>query len=339
MRVIVDALGTDDAPDPEIKGVLLALAETKELSAVLVGDARILKSRLGNIPPGLDIVDAPEKVDAHEKATDALRYKRDSSVAVGLKLVTEAKGDAFVSAGNTGAVMAFSLKELGAIQGVRRPGIAAFFPRRKGGYSLVIDVGANVDVKPHQLEQFAIMGSLAYRHLFGAEAPRVGLLSVGEEAMKGNALVLKTQDLLKKSGLNFIGLVEGHDLLTHKADVVVMDGFVGNVILKFGEGMASAVFGFLKDEMKGRPESYLGALLMKRAIKGLLRKVDFEEYGGAPLLGVNGLVMICHGRSGPRAIKNAIITLQRLHDRGLLGEIQREIATSAGHGTNGDISL
>jgi len=325
MRVIVDAWGTDDAPEPEIKGTLAALAGAKDLSATLVGDARVISGALGNAPDGLDIVNAPERVESREKPTEALRYKRNSSLAVGLRLLAEGKGDAFVSAGNTGAVMAFSLKELGTVKGVKRPGIAAFFPRRKGGYNLVIDVGANVDVKPHQLEQFAIMGSLAYKHLFGAENPRVGILNVGEEAVKGNALVLATQELLAKSGLNFIGFVEGHELMSPKADVVVMDGFVGNVILKFGEGMASAVFGFLKDEMEGRPETLLGAMLMRRAIKGLLRKVDFEEYGGAPLLGVNGLVMICHGRSGPRAIKNAILTLKRLHGEGLLGEIQREI--------------
>ena len=325
MRVIVDAWGTDDAPEPEIKGTLAALAGAKDLSATLVGDARVISGALGNAPDGLDIVNAPERVESREKPAEALRYKRNSSLAVGLRLLAEGKGDAFVSAGNTGAVMAFSLKELGTVKGVKRPGIAAFFPRRKGGYNLVIDVGANVDVKPHQLEQFAIMGSLAYKHLFGAENPRVGILNVGEEAVKGNALVLATQELLAKSGLNFIGFVEGHELMSPKADVVVMDGFVGNVILKFGEGMASAVFGFLKDEMEGRPETLLGAMLMRRAIKGLLRKVDFEEYGGAPLLGVNGLVMICHGRSGPRAIKNAILTLKRLHGEGLLGEIQREI--------------
>lgn len=326
MRVIVDAWGTDAAPEPEIEGVVAALAGANDLSAILVGDAQAITDTIRDVPAGLEVVNAPERIETHEKPTDALRYKRESSVAVGLRLLADGRGDAFVSAGNTGAVMAFSLKELGTVKGVRRPGIAAFFPRRGGGYSLVMDVGANVDVKPHQLEQFAIMGSLAYKHLFGAENPRVGILSVGEEAVKGNALVLKTQELLKESGLNFVGFVEGHEILTSRADVIVMDGFVGNVILKFGEGMASAVFGFLKDEMRGKPETFLGALLMKRAIKGLLRKVDFEEYGGAPLLGVNGLVMICHGRSGPRAIKNAILTLKRLHGEGLLGEIQREIA-------------
>ena len=326
MKVIVDAWGTDNAPEPEIRGVLAALAKAEDLSAILVGDANAIIQALREPPARLEVVDAPEKVEPHEKPTDALRYKRESSMAVGLRLLAEARGDAFVSAGNTGAVMAFSLKELGTLQGVKRPGIAAFFPRRGGGYSLVIDVGANVDVKPQNLEQFAIMGSLAYKHLFGAESPRVGILNVGEEAVKGNALVLKTQELLRESGLNFIGFVEGHELFSQKADVIVMDGFVGNVILKFGEGMASAVFGFLKDEMKGRPETLLGALMMRRAIKGLLRKVDFEEYGGAPLLGVNGLVMICHGRSGPRAIKNAILTLRRLHAERLLEEIQREIA-------------
>jgi glycerol-3-phosphate acyltransferase PlsX len=326
MKVIVDAWGTDNAPEPEIRGVLAALAKAEDLSAILVGDANAIIQELREPPARLEVVDAPEKVEPHEKPTDALRYKRESSMAVGLRLLAEARGDAFVSAGNTGAVMAFSLKELGTLQGVKRPGIAAFFPRRGGGYSLVIDVGANVDVKPQNLEQFAIMGSLAYKHLFGAESPRVGILNVGEEAVKGNALVLKTQELLRESGLNFIGFVEGHELFSQKADVIVMDGFVGNVILKFGEGMASAVFGFLKDEMQGRPETLLGALMMRRAIKGLLRKVDFEEYGGAPLLGVNGLVMICHGRSGPRAIKNAILTLRKLHAERLLEEIQREIA-------------
>ncbi len=329
MRVIVDAWGTDSAPEPEIKGTLAALARARDLSAILVGDASLISSALGNASSGIEIVDAPERVDCREKPTEALRYKRNSSLAVGLRLLAKGVGDAFVSAGNTGAVMAFSLKELGTVKGVRRPGIAAFFPRRKGGYNLVIDVGANVDVKPAQLEQFAIMGSLAYKHLFGARSPRVGILNVGEEAVKGNALVLATQELLARSGLNFIGFVEGHELLSPKADVIVMDGFVGNVILKFGEGMASAVFGFLKDEMEGRPETLLGAMLMRRAIKGLLRKVDFEEYGGAPLLGVNGLVMICHGRSGPRAIKNAILTLKRLHGEGLLGEIQKEIASQS----------
>ncbi|MEO0140906.1 MAG: phosphate acyltransferase PlsX [candidate division WOR-3 bacterium] len=326
MRVILDAWGTDEAPLPEIEGAISALAESNGLSVTLVGDARVISERLKGVPEGLEIVDAPERVGAHEKPTDALRYKKESSLGIGLRLLSESKGDAFLSAGNTGAVMAFSLMTLKTLEGVKRPGIAAFFPRRGGGYCLVIDVGANLDVKPVQLEQFAIMGVLAHKHLFGTENPKVGILNIGEESVKGNALVLATQRLLAESGLNFIGFVEGHELLTQKADVVVMDGFVGNVILKFGEGLASAVFGFLKEEMRGKPETYLGAMLMRRAIKGLLRKVDFEEYGGAPLLGVNGLVMICHGRSGPRAIKNAILTLRRLHEGGLLTEIKREIA-------------
>ncbi|MGB9589926.1 MAG: phosphate acyltransferase, partial [Candidatus Hydrothermia bacterium] len=204
MRVIIDAWGTDNAPEPEIKGAIAALSKAKDLYITLVGDAGLISESLREVPTRIDIVDAPERVESREKPTDALRYKRGSSLAVGLRLLAKGEGDAFVSAGNTGAVMAFSLKELGTVKGVKRPGIAAFFPRRKGGYNLVIDVGANVDVKPNQLEQFAIMGSLAYRHLFGEKNPRVGILNVGEEAVKGNALVLATQEILSKSSLNFI---------------------------------------------------------------------------------------------------------------------------------------
>ena len=328
IRLVVDAMGSDNAPEPEVLGVVEALKANPDLRVSLVGEPARIKPMLpASLPAGLELVEAASVVQSHEKATKALRHKRDSSIAIGLREVGQAKADGFISAGNTGAVMAFAMKELGLIPGVERPGIAAFFPRVQGGYNLIIDVGATVDTKPNQLEQFAIMGSVVYQHMFGVKNPSVGLLNLGEEAVKGNSVVLKTRELLeKRKGLNFTGYVEGHELLCSKAHVVVTDGFVGNVVLKFGEGVVSALFKFLKQEVRSKPEALLGGLLMKRAITGLRSKVDFEEYGGAPLLGVNGLVLICHGRSSPRAVKNATRTLSALRDTGLIEHMREEIA-------------
>ena len=325
MRVILDAMGADRAPVPEVLGALAALKAFPELEVILVGDEAQIRKHLKTQPRGLRVVHAPQRVYPSDKPSAALREKRQSSMALAVRMLKDGEGDALISAGNTGALMAFSLMTLGRVAGVKRPGIGATFPRVKGGYTLVLDVGAAVDLKPFNLLQFAVMGSVAYRALFGVRSPRVALLSVGEEETKGSRLVQEAQKLLRESGLNYVGFVEGHELLTDKADVAVMDGFVGNALLKFGEGVVYALFSLAKAEIRKRPLALLGALLMKGALKSLLKKVDFEEHGGAPLLGVNGLVLVSHGRSSPRAIANAIRTARELYSRGFLQEVKREI--------------
>jgi glycerol-3-phosphate acyltransferase PlsX len=241
----------------------------------------------------------------HDSASDAVRKKKDSSIRVAFELVKNGEADAVVSAGNSGATMAAGMFVLKRLKGIERPAIAQIFPTLEGK-TLVLDVGGNVDCKPVHLMQFAVMGEVYARHVMGVENPRVGLLSNGEEESKGNELTRETHQLLKQRTPAYAGYVEGRDIFNGMVDVVVCDGFVGNVVLKLSEGLAEAVGKMLKDEIKKSLLSKIGYLLSRQAFSNFKRKVDYAEYGGAPLLGIDGVGMICHGGSNAKAIKNAI---------------------------------
>ncbi|HVS33398.1 MAG TPA: phosphate acyltransferase PlsX [Thermoanaerobaculia bacterium] len=307
-RIALDAMGGDHAPDEIIKGALLALAELPVL-ITLVGREEVLRERLqalsSTVPAGIDVVDAREVVEMDDNALAPLRKKRNSSIRVCANLVQEGKADAMVSAGHTGATMTSAYKVLGVIEGVSRPALAAILPSATG-HTVLLDVGANVDSKPAHLREFSVMGHFYAQMIFGIAHPRVGLLSIGEEEGKGNELTKETFRVMKETGLNFIGNVEGRDVFNGNADVVVCDGFIGNVVLKASESLGEFVSRTLREEVTRGPMRKVGALLLKSAFDDLKKRMDYSEYGGAPLLGVNGGCIVCHGRSSPKAIKNAI---------------------------------
>src|SRR5437667_6953374 len=307
IRIAVDAMGGDHAPDEIVKGALLAAAEYP-IEVILVGKEEVVRQTLaaaGSIPRNVEVVDAREVVEMEDNALTPLRRKRNSSVRVCANLVAEGRADAFVSAGNTGATWTSARAVMGMIEGVSRPALAAILPRLDG-HTVLLDVGANVDAKPNHLREFAVMGHFYAQMLFGIEAPRVGLLSIGEEEGKGNELTKETYRVLKETGLNFIGNAEGRDVYNGNADVVVCDGFIGNVVLKASEALGEFVSTTLRHEMTRTWKHKVGGLLAKSAFVNLKKRMDYSEYGGAPLLGVKGGCIVCHGRSNAKAIKNAV---------------------------------
>lgn len=306
-RVAVDAMGGDNAPGVEVAGAVAACREFG-ISVTLVGDSSRLEAELAkHAIKGLDIdiCHASEVVGMHDSASDAVRKKRNSSIRLAFDLVKDGKACAAVSAGNSGATMAAGMFVLKRIKGIERPAIAQIFPTLKGK-TLVLDVGGNVDCKPIHLVQFAIMGEVYARYAMGVENPVVGLLSNGEEDSKGNELTRETNTILRKTSLNYAGYVEGRDIFKGTADVVVCDGFVGNVVLKSSEGLAEAIGRMLKEEILKSWISKIGYLFVRSAFSRFKKIVDYAEYGGAPLIGINGVGMICHGGSNVKAIKNAI---------------------------------
>ena len=307
MRVAVDAMGGDNAPAIEVEGAILACREFG-IPVTLVGDqARLVAELAKHTTSGLDIdiFHASEVVGMHDSASDAVRKKRNSSVRLAFDLVKDGKACAAVSAGNSGATMAAGMFVLKRISGIERPAIAQIFPTLKGK-TLVLDVGGNVDCKPIHLAQFAIMGEVYARYAMGIPNPSVGLLSNGEEDSKGNELTRETNTLLRATSLNYSGYVEGRDIFKGTVDVVVCDGFVGNVVLKLSEGLSEAAGKMLKGEILKSWVSKLGYLFVRGAFNRFKKIVDYAEYGGAPLLGINGVGMICHGGSNVKAIKNAV---------------------------------
>ena len=305
--VAVDVMGGDNAPAHEIAGAIMAARQWR-IPVVLVGQTELVEKELTNHDiKGLDIriQHASEVVGMHDSASDAVRKKKDSSIRVAFELVKQGVADAVVSTGNSGATMAAGMFVLKRIPGIDRPAIATVVPNLKD-QTLVLDVGGNVDCKPLHLVQFALMGSVYTSEMHAKRAPRVGLLSNGEEASKGNDLTRDASRALKQTTLNYIGYTEGRDIYSGHVDVVVCDGFVGNVVLKVSEGLAEALGSMLRKELSSRLLSKLGYLLVKPSLKAFRKKVDYAEYGGAPLLGVQGTAMICHGSSSPRAIMNAI---------------------------------
>src|SRR5580658_6707770 len=301
--IALDAMGSDKAPKPEIEGALQA-ARHHGVRVLLVGPETRLKADLARYPGArrlpVEVVHASEVITMEDKV-DAIRAKRDSSIRVGLKLVRERKAAGFVTAGNTGAAMATAKGVLGALPGVDRPALATPMPSASGNPCVLLDVGANVDCKPHNLEQFAIMGEMYARTVLKIENPRVGLLSIGEEETKGNDLTREAFPLLKALPIRFIGNVEGRDIFSGLADVIVCDGFVGNVALKTSEGVGRFVRDVLRESLTRTVTAKVGALLSRQAFNDFRRRLDYREYGGAPLLGVRGVCIIGHGSSNDRA--------------------------------------
>ncbi|MCS6951239.1 MAG: phosphate acyltransferase PlsX [Bryobacterales bacterium] len=309
VTIAVDAMGGDHAPKPEVEGAVRA-AKTLGVRVILVGREDILREECARhdgvrkLP--IEIVHASERVLMEDSATKAVRAKRDSSIRVAARLVRDGVAQGWVSAGNTGAVMITAKMVQGTVPGVERPALASAFPTLKGKPAVMVDVGANVDCTPRMLAQFAVMGNIYSRVIFHTANPRVGLLSIGEEEHKGNELTRSAARLIKSLPLNFIGNVEGRDLYTGAADVIVCDGFTGNVALKVSEGMVEVVKHLLEESLKATITRQIGYVLSRAAYTNFKRRVDYSEYGGAPLLGVRGVCIICHGRSNANAIKNAI---------------------------------
>src|SRR5438067_2601897 len=327
--IALDAMGSDRAPKPEVEGAILA-ARHYEVEVLLVGREEQVRAELQNHPSAeglpIKVVNATEVIEMHEKAAQAVRSKKDSSMRVGLRQVRDGRAAGFVTAGNTGAAMATAKMVLGALPGVDRPALAAVFPTAAGTAAILVDVGANVDCKPHNLEQFAVMGEVYFRSIFGTRRPRVGLLSIGQEEGKGNDLTREAFPLLKQLPLNFIGNVEGRDLYNGKVDVIVADGFVGNVALKTSEGVANLVRATLKESLKATITRQVGYLLSRSAFADFKKRLDHTEYGGAPLLGVKGVCFITHGSSNSNAIKNAIRVAAEFAELRINDKIEKELA-------------
>src|SRR3977135_149658 len=326
--IALDAMGSDKAPKPEIEGALQA-ARHHGARVLLVGPAAQLKAELARYPGArrleIDVVHASEVITMDDKV-EAIRAKRDSSIRVGLRLVRDGRADGFVTAGNTGAAMATARMVLGSLPSVDRPALAAAFPTVLNTAAILVDVGANVDCEPHNPEQFAVMGDIYCRAIFGVKRPRVGLLSIGEEESKGNELTREAFKVLKHLPLNFVGNVEGRDLYLGQVDVIVADGFVGNVALKSSEGVARLVRAVLKETLKSTITRQVGALLSRNAFSDFKKRIDHTEYGGAPLLGVKGVCIITHGSSNTNAIKNAIRVASEFAEGQVNETIARELA-------------
>ena len=300
-------MGGDFAPGETVRGAILATQEYNTVEVILVGNESKINNELKKYKNvrNISVINATEVISTSEPPVQAIKQKKDSSMVRAVALVKDGKADAVVSCGNTGALMASSLFGLGRVEGIERPAITSRFPSKKGKVVL-LDMGANVDCKPKNLLQFAKMGSIYSEHVLGIKDPKVGLLNIGEEAEKGNELTTSTYPLLEASGLNFVGNVESKEIFDGKVDVVVCDGFIGNLILKFGESTVLFVFSLLKEEFSKHPFMRFLALLMIPAMNRLKKKVDYDAYGGAMLLGLNAVSIKAHGRASAEAIKNAI---------------------------------
>jgi phosphate acyltransferase len=324
MRIAVDAMGTDRHPAVEVEGAVAALDELPEsIEFVLVGDEARIRTELERVGASvggrISVVHATERIAPDDSPATAVRRKPDSSIVVGLTLQKEGEVDAFVSAGSTGAVMAASLFILRPLPGVDRPAVATLLPTAHGSM-VMLDAGANVDCKPNQLVQFARLGAVYAHDVLGRDTPRIGLLNIGEEPEKGNEVSVETHRRLRESDLNFIGNVEGREIIGGVCDVLVTDGFVGNVVLKFYESVAGFVFGLLRQELEQEGGGEESADLGRVA-----RILDYAEYGGAPLLGVNGISIICHGGSPPRAITNALKAAVAASNSHMVGHIREQV--------------
>jgi glycerol-3-phosphate acyltransferase PlsX len=330
MAIILDAMGSDQRPEPEISGAIESARIFNE-QIILVGNEKELTPRLkaagvGDLP--VSVINAAQAIDMTDKIEDA-RAKKDNSMRIGMDLLAAGQGSAFVTAGNTGMAMYHAKKSLSDIPGVIRPALSALFPV-KGGKCVVLDIGANAECRPEFLVQFAIMGSVYAEKMLGKSNPRVGLLSNGEEAVKGNTLVKESFHLLESCGVNFIGNVEGKELFGGEADVVITDGFTGNILLKSSEAVAKLITDTLKSELKSSLRTKLGALLAKSAFINIKKLIDPSEVGAAPLLGIDGLVFVGHGRSDSRAIVSSIRQAKNAVDSGLLPSLRIAIQNALG---------
>jgi glycerol-3-phosphate acyltransferase PlsX len=329
MKIVVDAMGSDRHPQPDVEGAVQAAREYG-IEIVLVGKKDVVEPELAKHDlSGLAIsqVHASQVIGMKDHPATAAKSKKDSSMVVGMEMLKQGQVDAFVSAGNSGGVFTAAIFYLGRIKGVKRPALSSVFPTRKG-HCFLLDVGANADCKPVYLLQFGIMGSVYAERVLGIANPRVAIVSNGEEEGKGSMLVQEAYPLLKASGLNFVGNAEGKDIPAGLADVIVTDGLTGNVIVKLSEGLARFLQDMIEEELRSRPLTALGGLLAKPALKQVKRRIDYREYGGGPLLGVDGTVVVAHGRSDSLAIKNAIRVAKQAVEEGTLDAIRGEIAKS-----------
>ena len=330
MKIVVDAMGGDHAPEAVVEGALMAASEYST-EIILTGLSETVQTILDRLDPvhklPVQVVHADEVVEMHDLPGKVLRSKRKSSMKIGLDLLKEGTASAFVSAGNTGAVLAYSTVILRPLKGVDRPAIAIQLPTLKGN-AILLDAGANVDCKTSQLFQFGIMGHVFAEYILGKENPRVGLLSIGEEDGKGNEIVKEVFQMLKASHINFIGNIEGKEVYRGNADVIVCDGFTGNIALKISESLAEMIGTNLKRMFQNNWASKLGYLLLKPQLDQFKKKVDYSETGGAPLLGVNGVVIIAHGNSSPKAIKNAINRARELCEKNINEHIREDIESN-----------
>lgn len=305
LRIAIDAMGGDFGPKPIIDGIIKALSERTDFEAILVGDSDVLKPLVGDkFNDRIKFIKTNDVIQMHEGATDALKRK-DSTIYKAIDLARNGEADAVVSAGHSGATMSLATLRIGRIDGVLRPAIATLMPTSNNSTSLVLDVGANVDCKAEHLFEFAVMGNAYAKCVMNRQSPRVGLLSNGEESSKGNDVSKEAFELLNKMK-NFTGNAEGGQVFDGSVDVVVCDGFIGNILLKTSEGVAEAISTIIKKSVKSSLIATLGAILMRGVFKGLKKQISYDEYGGAPLLGINGHVIISHGKSNSKAIKNAI---------------------------------
>lgn len=335
MRIVVDAMGSDHSPGVDVEGAVRAARRFGE-EVILVGRQEEIARELAQHDTEgltLSIVHASQVVEMSEHPGRAVRNKHDSSVVVGMRLVRDGKADAFVSAGNSGGVLASALAgagRIGRIKGVRRPALSTVLPTVEG-ITFVLDIGANTDCRPEWLVQFALMGAVYAKNVLGIDNPRVGLLSNGEEESKGNATVQAAHKMLRQLDINFVGNVEGKDVPKGLADVVVSDGFVGNILIKTAEGVASMLLSHLRSEIRSRPLAMLGGLLAKPAFRAVAKKLDYREYGGAPLLGVNGVVIVAHGRSDALAVENAVrVAIDAVRGK-VLNAIREDVEAALAH--------
>jgi len=331
-KVVLDAMGSDHAPQVEIDGALSA-ARDFGVGVILVGQVQKVEPELrrcgwrGDGDKGIEFVEASEVIEMDDPVATSVRRKKKSSLRIGTKLVMDGRADGFVSAGNTGAAMATAKMVIGTLPGVDRPALAAMIPTKAAKPTLLLDVGANSECKPHHLVQFAIMGDAYSRSVLGTVKPSVGLMSIGEEEAKGNDLTKEAFPLLRDlHSINFVGNVEGRDVFSGVVDVIVTDGFTGNVMLKLSEGLTEAMLSMIKRELTVSAVTKAGAMLAKPAFRNIKRRLDYSEYGGAPLLGVSRIVVLGHGRSNARAIRNAIKSVKEFSENRTSERIERGIA-------------
>ncbi|GIO66780.1 phosphate acyltransferase PlsX [Paenibacillus sp. JTLBN-2024] len=330
MRIAIDAMGGDNAPECNVEGALAAAAEWKDTEIVLVGDESKIQALLqksgGQLPSNLGVRHAGEVIGPEDEPVKAVRRKKDASMVVAGRMLKEKEADAMISAGNTGALMTTGLLIVGRMEGIERPALAPMIPTLDGAGVLALDLGANMDAKPEHLAQYALMGSLYRQKVMGVERPRVGLLNVGTEPGKGNELTKQTFPLLEQMPIHFVGNVEARDIMMGTCDVLVCDGFAGNILLKAVEGTAGAMFKLLKEQFTANLKSKLGAALLMPQMRGLKEKLDYKEHGGAPLLGLSGLIVKSHGSADGNAIKNAVRQARIAIQNKLVESISNEIS-------------
>lgn len=324
MKIAVDAMGGDHAPEAIIQGTIDAVAQFSDIEIILVGDESVLQPRLQGMSERIHIHHASDAIAADDEPVRAVRRKKDASMVVAGRLVKEKKADAMISAGNTGALMTVGLLVVGRIPGIERPALSPMIPTMDGQGVLALDLGANMDATPQHLQQYAVMGRIYRERVHGLARPRVGLLNVGTEAKKGNELTKAAFPLLEQSDIHFVGNVESREVLFGNCDVLVCDGFVGNILLKAMEGASGAIFGALKQEFTRNLPSKLAAAVLKPGLSKFKRQMDYTEHGGAPLLGVQGVVIKAHGSSDANALKNAIRQAREAIQCGLVHALNSE---------------